>query len=1296
MPISELQELLAGCLCKDRPGLGALLERIQRRRREGKPADRLIARYRQGVAESFEKVRRRRDAIPAFDYPEQLPVSARREEIKRAIAAKLVVVIAGETGSGKTTQLPKICLQLGRGSQGLIGHTQPRRIAARTVASRIAEELKVTLGRQVGYQVRFHEQLTDATLVKLMTDGVLLAEIQSDPSLSRYDTLIIDEAHERSLNIDFLLGYLKRLLPARPDLKVIITSATIDVEKFSRHFDNAPVIEVSGRTYPVEVVHVSQDAEQPSTGGGQPEQIVRVLGDILALPKRGDVLVFLSGEREIRETAKVVRDANFPHVSVLPLYARLSLAEQNKVFQPHRGVRVVLATNVAETSLTVPGIRYVIDPGMARVSRYSYRSKVQRLPIEPVSQASANQRKGRCGRVSEGICYRLYSEEDFNARQEYTDPEIVRTNLAAVILQMLRLQLGDIRDFPFVDKPDNRLINDGFNLLKELNAVNAKGQLTNTGALLSRIPVDPRLAAMLLASAKRGSLREVLIIVAVLSIQDPRDRPADKQQAADEKHFQWRDKDSDFVTLLNIWNHFEEQRQQLTRNQFDNYCRRQFMSPLRMREWRDMHRQLHGYCRQLRLQENAQPAADDDIHRALLAGLLGHIGYRHQAKEYLGARNRRFHLFPASALFKKPPLWVMASELIETTRLFGHTNARIESEWVPPLAEHLVKKQYSEPHYDARSGQVIAYQKQTLYGLVIVEKRRCSYGKINSAVSRELFIRGALVEGRYRGKGKFFDHNRRLVKELEDIESRVRRRDILADDQVLYDFYGEKVPEHIVNLAGFEHWRKKAETTNPEFLYIGRERLIQNTAGLAEAAQFPSRLHWQGVDYPLSYVFRPGADDDGVSLTIPLSILHQVPRHRFEWLVPGLLREKCIAMVKGLPKGTRRRFVPVPDYVDRALSGVEEDDVALTEILAQRLKHISGVEVPEREWRDEQLDPYYRMNFRLVDERGKLVASGRDLEALKTRYRQQFKDVLDTDTGNAFDSEQITDWNFGELPETRVVERAGLRITTYPALVLEGGRVHRRALDSPISAENHTRRALVQLYTKVHSQPAKYLAKQLFKGAQLKLAAAGLPDKKMLVEDAVNASYAQALVRECQLPRSADAFRENLDKGKGNIITNANDLERILVGCLENLVEVRRRIGERRAGFAGAVADLEGQLQRLFAPGFLMATPVQWLNEYPRYIKAAVFRLERLPGQQRKDEEARARLFGAQQALDTLGRDWQDQPQALQAEILQYRFMLEEYRVSVFAQQLGTRLPVSPQRLNKQLAVIQKVAKQLS
>jgi len=824
-----------------------------------------LATLTQDIQDSIDKVTVRKAAIPEPIFPESLPISQKRDDIAKAIIENQVVIIAGETGSGKTTQLPKICLSVGLGARGLIGHTQPRRIAARSVANRIAEELNSPLGGVVGYQVRFTDQVSDKTAIKLMTDGILLAEIQNDRFLNRYDTIIIDEAHERSLNIDFLMGYLKQLLPKRPDLKVIITSATIDVEKFSEHFNNAPIISVSGRTFPVEVVYRPLiDTESDSQFDG----ILNAIHEISEIDARGDILVFMAGEGDIRETALKLRRAELKHLEIVPLYARLSIAEQNKVFQPHKGRRVVLATNVAETSLTVPGIRYVIDPGFARISRYSFRTKIQRLPIEPISQASANQRKGRCGRVSEGVCIRLYSEDDFSGRAEFTEPEILRTNLAAVILQMSQLRLGDIQHFPFVDKPDHRLINDGQTLLQELQAVNATGKLTKLGQRLARLPIDPRLGRMLLAAETLDCFDEVLIIISVLSVQDPRERPADKQQAADQKHREYWHEQSDFIAYLTLWQRFEIERQALSKNQLVRWCKKNFLSYLRLREWREVHTQLllslkNDKNKKTPVKKKTDAESDTlsinytAIHQALLTGLLGNIGcYSKEVnREYIGARNKRWSVFPGSSQFKKSHQWILSAQLLETSKLYAHTVAKVEPDWILKAAEHLVKRNYVEPHYNARSGQVMAFEKVTLYGLVLLEKNQVSYGKINAALSRQTFIRAALVEGNYsenrrvqqslrkaNKESHFWLHLQSLLKELHDLEAKSRRKDILVDEEIIFNFFDEIIPPSVVNLEGFEHWRKDIEKTQAQLLFIDREHLMQHDAGQITVAQFPNRL----------------------------------------------------------------------------------------------------------------------------------------------------------------------------------------------------------------------------------------------------------------------------------------------------------------------------------------------------------------------------------------------------------------------------------------------------------------------
>ncbi|PRL07164.1 ATP-dependent RNA helicase HrpB, partial [Haemophilus influenzae] len=863
----------------------------------------VAAEIQQQIEQARLRVEQRKSAVQnPIVFPESLPVSQRKVEIQKLLSEHQVIVVAGETGSGKTTQLPKMCLELAFGNLGMIGHTQPRRIAARSVAARIAEELQTELGDLVGYKVRFNDQISDDTQIKLMTDGILLAEIQNDRFLNQYSCLIIDEAHERSLNNDFILGYLKQLLPRRRDLKLIITSATIDVERFSKHFNNAPIIEVSGRTYPVEVRY------RPVVEEDDQDQLQGILNavDELQAEGRGDILIFMNGEREIRDTAEALQKQNLKHTEILPLFARLSAQEQNKIFHPSGLNRIVLATNVAETSLTVPGIKYVIDPGTARISRYSYRTKVQRLPIEPISQASANQRKGRCGRVSEGICIRLYSEEDFNSRPEFTDPEILRTNLASVILQMTALGLDDIEAFPFVDAPDKRHIQDGVKLLEELGAFETvqtksgeKRLLTRVGRQLAQLPVDPRLAKMILSAVNFGCVYEMMIIVSALSIQDPRERPQEKQQASNEKHRRFADKKSDFLAFLNLWRYLQEQQKALSKNQFRRQCQKDFLNYLRIREWQDIYHQIRLTVREMGLPINSEKAEYQQIHTALLSGLLSHIGLKEaEKKQYLGARNAHFAIFPNSVLFKKQPKWVMAAELVETSKLWGRMVAEIEPEWIEPLAEHLIKKSYSEPCWSKSRGAVIADEKVTLYGVPIVAARPVNYGAIDPTVSREIFIQSALVEGDWNTKHKFFKENQRLVREVEELEHKSRRRDILVDDRTLFEFYDQRIGTEVVSQKHFDTWWKKAQQKDPELLNFERSFLINDDAEQVSKLDFPNFWHQGNLKLKLTYQFEPGTDADGVTVHIPLPLLNQVEMTGFDWQIPGLREELVIALIK--------------------------------------------------------------------------------------------------------------------------------------------------------------------------------------------------------------------------------------------------------------------------------------------------------------------------------------------------------------------------------------------------------------
>ena len=1228
------------------------------------------------VAKSQDAAEARRLRLPSIEYPD-LPVSARAEEIRLKIENNQVVIIAGETGSGKTTQIPKICLQAGRGVRGLIGHTQPRRIAARTVAERIAQELKSPLGDAVGYQVRFSDQTSPNSFIKLMTDGILLAEIQRDRYLSKYDTIIIDEAHERSLNIDFLLGYLKSLLLKRPELKLIITSATIDIEKFSTHFDKAPVIEVSGRTFPVEIIYSGPDIVERDRN----QAIVDCLEDIEQNQKPGDVLVFLSGEREIREASLALRRAQLSHTEIVPLYARLSLAEQSKIFSPHKGRRVILSTNVAETSLTVPGIRYVIDTGRARVSRYSFRTKVQRLPIESISQASANQRAGRCGRVADGVCYRLYQAEDFEARPAFTDPEIVRTNLGSVILQMLHLRIGDIRDFPFIDPPDSRLISDGYKLLEELQAVNSAGKMTPLGKTLVSLPVDPRLARMILESSNNGSLNELIVIASGLSIQDPRERPGEKQQAADLAHKQWQDSESDFISLLNLWAHFEEKRQSLSTNQFSKYCRSQFVSYLRMREWRDLHRQLHTACRTLKLKDSEKPAEYAAIHQSLLSGLLGQVGIREDKWEFLGTRNRKFFVFPSSGLSKKPPKWIMAGSLMETSKQYALNVAKIDPEWLESLASHLVKKSHSEPFYHHKSGQVMAKERQTLFGLSIVEGKRVVYGKIAPIDARKIFIQQALVEDGYRGKGQFYAHNQGLVTELQALEDRFRRRDLLAEQIVIYDHYDQRVPSTVYNLPDFEKWRKTAEVEDARLLYMSKKSLLLRNLGASEEAQFPQQLLIDDFKYSLQYHFQPGHAEDGVSLIMPLALLHQSPRYFFDWLVPGMLRDKCIALVKGLPKNIRRTFVPVPDYVDKVLLNISAQDRPITEVLGEQLQKLTGQKISRDSWNYDNLDSWYRMNFILQDDQGQLIGMARDLSQLRKDFKQRIDSSLAESAEKTIARNNITEWDFGELPVEVVLPRGNMNIKAWPALRDHQHSVAIELVDNPAVAESISMDGQLRLAVLRGKDQCKYLSKDLLRGKELQLKAAGLISRDAIVSALVMASFKQAIFPNNVVVRDQIEFDVVYKSGIGQVVELARRHGDAIESVLASLHIQQQRIRSMSVSEQTAKEDILAQITWLFSAQTLAQASIEDTLQYSRYVRAIDFRIGKVLSHVQKDYEYTKTI---ESFIAPLGqfevKKYLISPELTQS-LREFRWLIEEFRVSLFAQQLKTRKPVSEKRL---------------
>ncbi|CAM3583768.1 ATP-dependent RNA helicase HrpA [Pseudomonas reidholzensis] len=1295
--IDQLLNNLDHAMIADRHRLRRQLHELRKRPDEAK-----LAQWVEKVQASFAKVTARQQSVPSIRYDDNLPIAAKREEIKKAIAEHQVLVIAGETGSGKTTQLPKICLELGRGRHGQIAHTQPRRIAARSVAARVAEELGTPLGALVGYQVRFEDQSDANTLVKLMTDGILLAETQHDRFLERYDTIIVDEAHERSLNIDFLLGYLKTLLHRRPELKLIITSATIDLERFSKHFDDAPIIEVSGRTYPVDTWYRPLTSEQDEEGNRVEDDltvdqaILATLDEIAAHERSagkgpGDVLVFLPGEREIRDAAEILRKAQLRHTEILPLYARLSPAEQQKIFQSHPGRRVVLATNVAETSLTVPGIRYVIDTGTARISRYSYRAKVQRLPIEAVSQASANQRKGRCGRVEPGICIRLYSEEDFNGRPAFTDPEILRTNLAAVILQMLHLRLGDIDAFPFIEPPDGKAISDGFNLLQELSAVNRENQLTPLGRQLARLPIDPRLGRMLLEGARLGSLQEVLIVTSALSVQDPRERPPERQQAADQAHAQWKDVDSDFAGLVNLWRGFEEQRQALTANPLRNWCRKNFLNYLRLREWRDAHRQLALICRDLQLTVNKEAVDYQRMHKAILSGLLSQIGQKTEEGDYLGARQRRFWIHPSSGIGRKRPQWVMAAELVETTKLYARMVAKIEPDWIEPLAGHLIKKNHFEPHWEKKRGQVVAYEQITLYGLILVGRRPVHYGPIDPVVSRELFIREGLVGGEIQSRAKCLTANKRLLEQLDELEAKARRRDILADEETLYGFYEARLPEEIHQTATFDAWYRMTSQKDANLLIMREEDVLAREASEVTAAQYPDSLKVGELSLTLSYHFEPNHPRDGVTVRVPAPLLPSLPGERLEWLVPGLLEAKCIALVRNLPKALRKNFVPVPDFVKAALSRMTFGQGGLPQALGQELLRMTGARVPDDAWAEAAglVENHLRMNIEVVDGDGKFLGEGRDLAELTARFVAASQAALAMPRTEK-SAQPVQAKAFAQVAESAQQKIAGLSMTVYPALVEESGSVREGRFSTHAEAEFQHRRALQRLLLQQLAEPAKFLRGKLPGLTELGLLYRDMGRVEALVEDILLASLDSCILEgETPLPRDGAGLASLAERKRGSWTEHAERLARLTLEVLKLWHGLQKRFkGKIDLSHAVALNDIKQQLANLVYPGFVRDTPGVWFKELPRYLKAVELRLEKLGSQVQKDRVWSGELSNLW-AQYKARADKHAQEGKRDEQLTLYRWLLEEYRVSLFAQQLGTKVAVSDKRLSKQWSLVE-------
>ncbi len=1307
-PAGDLVARLTQTTVADAARLARRIERARAQRAVAGEWERIAAEVERAIA----KCAARAAARPAITYPPELPVAQRAAEIERAIREHRVVIVAGETGSGKTTQLPKICLAAGRGVRGMIGHTQPRRIAARAVAKRIAQELGEPLGQAVGYKVRFTDQTSSAAYVKLMTDGILLAETQGDRDLTAYDTIIVDEAHERSLNIDFLLGYLHRLRERRPDLKVIVTSATLDAARFAQHFATdgtpAPVLEVSGRVYPVTVRYrplaggqsvVSAESESAADDEEDLEAAIVDTAEELWREGPGDILVFLPGEREIRETGDLLRPrlARRPYahaVEILPLYARLSVGDQERVFAPSAGRRIVLATNVAETSLTVPGIRYVIDAGLARVKRYSVRNKTTLLQIEKVSQAAAQQRAGRCGRVQDGVAVRLYAEDDFAARPRFTDPEILRSSLAAVILRMAALDLGDVAAFPFVEAPTPRAIVDGQQLLQELGAVGATGTLTPLGRELARLPLDPRIGRIVLAAREQGCLPEALVIASALAVPDPRERPLDRQQAADQAHLRFRDERSDFLSLVALWEFFTDLgAQKLGHRRVVDACRAQFVSFLRLIEWRDVHRQLVATLEEAGWTWNpALPAAFDvaryaALHQAILAGLLGNVGVKADADEgYQGVRGIRFHLHPGSGLARKHIKWVLAAELTETSRLYARCAAKIEPEWIEAVAGPRVTREYFEPHWEDRRGEVVASERVSLYGLTLVARRPVSYGRLDPAAAREVFIREALVPGTLRSRGAFLAHNRALVADVQELEHKARRQDVLVDEETIAAFYAARLPPDVCSLVTFERWRETAERAAPRILFLTRDDLMRHGAAAVTAELFPETWRLGGIALPLKYRFAPGHPLDGLTLTVPLELLNQLPEAQLSWLVPGMVRDKVAHLMKALPKALRQRVIPIPETVTAFLDAATDERVALPDALRGFLERRLGTRFDAAPWRDVELPAHLMVNVAVVDGAGKELASGRDLAALRARLGEAAAlSFAGADPG--FERKGLVRWDFGDLPASLAVVRNGVRVTGYPALVDEGTAVALVLLDTAEAAQAATRAGVIRLVGLALRDAAARYAKPgaAFNEAALKLRATIATDR--LHADVLAAASARAFLADDALPRSDREFAELVQRARARLPAVMEGAVRLLATIAERHQALGQRLATTGRGTARVGADVRAIRDALVHPGFFTATPWPQLAEIPRYLTALDRRLAKYP--ERPDRDAQHGEQVAQWWRRYIERRDADRAAGRADPRLEaFRWLVEELRVSLFAQELKTPFPVSFKRIERAWAEI--------
>jgi ATP-dependent helicase HrpA len=1287
-------DLLATTLAADHPKIAALAATVADRRRANRPCEREKALLEQLVERSRKAYVARAARLPIPSFPEDLPIAQKRDDIAALIAKHPVTIVCGETGSGKTTQIPKICLALGRGAAGLIGCTQPRRIAARSLSSRLAHELPGTAKGFVGHKIRFQDRTGPETAIKVMTDGILLAETHSDRELRAYDTIIVDEAHERSLNIDFLLGYLKRLNALRPDLKVIVTSATIDTQRFSDFFDGAPVIEVSGRTYPVEVRYRPEFFEvrgSPFDGARDdeddepitmPEAIAAAVDEIDRESRTGDILVFLPGEREIREAAETLRKHHPKGVEILPLFSRLSAEEQDRVFESSGRRRIVLSTNVAETSLTVPGIHYVIDTGLARVKRFSPRQKIDQLRIEPISQAAAKQRSGRCGRVASGVAIRLYSDENFAGRPEYTTPEILRTSLASVILRMAALELGDIAAFPFVEPPTPRQIEDGYRALFELGALDERRQLTPLGHELARLPVDPRIGRMLLAAREFNCLSEMLIVASALSIQDPRDRPSDKRQESDRAHEEFRDEASDFVQLLNLWKFFDEAfRHKESNRKLWATCREHFLSYVRMREWRDLAGQLREMAAELKIRENPQDATYEQVHRALLTGLLSNVGLKAlEGDHYNAPRGIPFAIWPGSGLKKNRPRWVMAGELQETTRVFARNVARIEPDWIEKAAQHLVTRHHAEPHWDRSRGEVAAYETVSLYGLTIVARRKVSYGRIDPVRAREVFIEGALVAGEFDTKQPFLAHNKKLILEVEELEHRARRQDVLVDDRALYAYFDAKIPVDVRDARSFEHWYEGQARAEPKLLFLAREDLMRHGAESVTEELFPKQLRIGDHVFPLAYRFDPGNPLDGVTMNVPLALLNQVDEAAIDWLVPGMVRDKIAWWMKALPKRIRTALVPVPEHVTAFLERTKPGERRIADEVLAYASRLVGERLDSSVWSKEEPPAHLAMNLRVVDDAKREMASGRDLAALRKQLGQAAQLTL-AQSKPGLEREGIKAWDFGDLPAEVTFRRGNQSMTGYPALVDETGSVAIRLFDTKDKATAAHREGVKRLIAFELKEQVKQLERgpSGFNALALKLQAVTSADK--LRADVVAAVLDRAFIGEDELPRNPKAYEEQKKRARTRLPAVTDAVGRHAATIAEANHALTTALSQS-AGLGKLLHEIKAQQQRLVFPGFLSKTPWERLEHIPRYLKGCALRIQKYRANPERDLRHGPVVAGL----------WAQYEQRLEADkaadrvdprLEEFRWLLEELRISLFAQELKTPFPVSAKRLQK-------------